>query len=69
MDRLLNHKKKGVGRIYDRHVYDEQNKYIWEGVSAYLLALASGMPVASNVVPMAAPSNVVPMAAPTTCRH
>jgi integrase len=50
MDRLLNHTKGGVGRVYDRHVYDEKNKHIWETVAAHLVNLAEGRAAVANVV-------------------
>jgi integrase len=53
MDRILNHKTQGIGRVYDRHSYAEQDRRIMEAVAAHLLALASGKAAPSNVLPMA----------------
>jgi integrase len=50
MDRLLNHTKGGVGRVYDRHKYAEENKHIMEAVAAHIVNLAQGRPAIANVV-------------------
>lgn len=40
MNRIQNHKEGGVGSVYDRHDYAEQNKHVMESVASRLLALA-----------------------------
>src|SRR5262249_23389322 len=54
MDRILNHKKKGVGRVYDRHSYAEQDRRIMDAVAAHLLALGTGKMLETNVTPLRA---------------
>jgi hypothetical protein len=50
MDRLLNHRDKGVGSIYDRYSYSVEGQKIMVVVAARLIALAEGVDPASNVV-------------------
>ena len=50
MNRIQNHKEGGIGSVYDRHQYAEENKRIMETVAAHLLALATGQTAAANVV-------------------
>lgn len=40
MNRVQNHKEGGIGSVYDRHQYAEENKRIMETVAAKLMALA-----------------------------
>jgi integrase len=40
MDRILNHRKKSISDVYDRHEYSEKDKAIAERVCAHLLRLA-----------------------------
>jgi integrase len=49
MDRILNHVKRSVTDIYDRHKYAKRDERIMEAVCARLLQLAEGRP-ADNVV-------------------
>jgi integrase len=42
VDRLLNHRDGGVGSIYDRYSYAEEDKRIMESVGEYLINLATG---------------------------
>jgi integrase len=51
MNRVQNHKEGGIGSVYDRHQYAEENKRIMETVAAHLVALATGQAAAGNVVP------------------
>jgi integrase len=55
MDRILNHKTRGVGRVYDRHKYADENKNIMETVAAHIVNLAEGRPTVPNVVPLRSP--------------
>ena len=50
MNRVQNHKEGGIGSVYDRHQYAEENKRVMEAVAAHLLALATGRQAAANVV-------------------
>jgi integrase len=42
MNRVQNHKEGGIGSVYDRHAYAEENKRVMETVAAKLMALAQG---------------------------
>ena len=50
MNRIQNHKEGGIGSVYDRHQYAEENKRIMETVAAKLVALAEGH-TDQNVLP------------------
>jgi integrase len=50
MDRLLNHFKKSVGRIYDRTKYREPNARIWEAVNSHILEMVGEKAPDGNVV-------------------
>ena len=50
MNRIQNHKEGGIGDVYDRHQYADQNKSIMEAVAAHLVGLAEGRPAVANVV-------------------
>jgi integrase len=50
MDRLMNHKEKGVGSIYDRYSYNEENQKIMEAVASRIIALAENTNETTNVV-------------------
>jgi integrase len=39
MHRLTNHREGGIGDVYDRHKYAEENKGIWEAVAAHFCSL------------------------------
>jgi integrase len=54
MDRIANHRKKGVTDIYDRHAYQNEDRQIMEAVAAHILALAERKPQESNIVQMGA---------------
>jgi integrase len=41
MNRIQNHKEGGIGSVYDRHEYAEENKKVIEAVAAHILRLAS----------------------------
>jgi integrase len=42
MDRVLNHKDQGIGSVYDRHGYSEENMKLMNAVASEILALATG---------------------------
>ena len=50
MNRIQNHKEGGIGSVYDRHQYGDENKRIMEAVAAKLVALAEGQ-TEQNVLP------------------
>jgi integrase len=52
MNRVQNHKEGGIGSIYDRHSYAEENKRIMEAVAQRLVWLAEGGTAESNIVPI-----------------
>lgn len=50
MNRVQNHKEGGIGSVYDRHSYADENKRIMEAVAAHILSLVEGGPAISNVI-------------------
>jgi integrase len=50
MNRVQNHREGGIGSVYDRHSYAEENKRIMEAVAQHLLSLAERGTADSNVV-------------------
>jgi integrase len=54
MNRVQNHVEGGIGGVYDRHQYGEENKRIMEAVAAHILAVVEGRPPAQNVVSLRA---------------
>ena len=52
MNRVQNHKEGGIGSVYDRHGYADENKRVMEAVAAKLMALAQGTPT-DNVIAFA----------------
>jgi integrase len=42
MNRVTNHKEGGIGSVYDRHEYADENKRIMEAVAGHILQLATG---------------------------
>jgi hypothetical protein len=50
MNRVQNHKEGGIGSVYDRHQYAEENKRIMEAVASKIMSLINGGP-ACVVVP------------------
>jgi len=44
MDRILNHRKKSVTDVYDRHDYAKADQKIMEDISAHLMRLIEGAP-------------------------
>ena len=52
MNRVQNHREGGIGSVYDRHSYAEENKRLMEGVAAHLKAIAQGKTAVSNVIPI-----------------
>jgi integrase len=55
MNRVQNHKEGGIGSIYDRHGYADENKRLMEAVAQHLVSLAEPM-ADSNVVQLGARS-------------
>ena len=49
MNRVQNHKEGGIGSVYDRHGYGDENKRIMEAVAARILLLATGETETGNV--------------------
>ena len=49
MNRIQNHKEGGIGSVYDRHQYADENRRIMEAVAGRITALAEGKPEQSNV--------------------
>ena len=49
MNRVQNHKEGGIGSVYDRHGYADENKRIMETVAASILSLATGETETGNV--------------------
>jgi integrase len=49
MNRVQNHKEGGIGSVYDRHQYADENKRVMEATAARIMALAEGS-TASNVL-------------------
>lgn len=41
MDRIQNHKSGGIGAVYDRYSYAEENKRVIEAVATRILELSS----------------------------
>jgi integrase len=39
MNRIQNHREGGIGSVYDRHEYAEENKKVMEAVAARIVAL------------------------------
>ena len=50
MNRVQNHKEGGIGSVYDRHQYADENRRVMEAVAAKIVSLAGGGPSASNVI-------------------
>jgi integrase len=55
MDRLLNHRKKSVSDVYDRHNYSSADQLIWEDVALAITGLVEGHEEETNVVALARP--------------
>ena len=51
MNRIQNHKEGGIGSVYDRHGYAEENKRVMEAVAARIMSLVEGKP-SDNVIVM-----------------
>jgi hypothetical protein len=55
MNRIQNHKEGGIGSVYDRHQYADENKRVMEAVAAHIMGLATGKGTADDkVVPLRA---------------
>jgi hypothetical protein len=50
MNRVQNHKEGGIGSIYDRHSYADENKRVMEAVGRHLVSPAKGDSADSKVV-------------------
>jgi integrase len=50
MNRIQNHKEGGIGSIYDRHSYADENKRVMEAVGRHLVSPAKGDSADSKVV-------------------
>ena len=50
MNRVQNHKEGGIGSIYDRHSYADENRRVMEAVAQRLVSLAKGGTADSKVV-------------------
>jgi integrase len=57
MDRITNHKDGGVGSVYDRYSYAEEDRRIMESVAAHIVGVAEQKSPRTNVVPMRTASN------------
>jgi integrase len=42
MNRIQNHKEGGIGDVYDRHEYSDENRRVMECTAMHLLALGQG---------------------------
>jgi len=42
MNRIQNHKDGGIGSVYDRHEYAEENRRVMEAVASEIMRLAEG---------------------------
>ena len=64
INRIQNHREGGIGSVYDRHHYSDENKHVIEVVASRILALVEGR-ADTNVVPFE------PMArsAPPSAKH
>jgi len=54
MNRIQNHVEGGIGSVYDRYGYADENKRIMEAVASEIVRLAEGRPVEPNVVALRA---------------
>jgi integrase len=54
MNRLQNHVEGGIGSVYDRYGYADENQRIMEAVAGEIVRLAEGRPVEPNVVALRA---------------
>jgi integrase len=50
MNRIQNHREGGIGDVYDRYKYAEENKRVMEAVASHIVALAEGRQPTTNVV-------------------
>jgi hypothetical protein len=50
MNRIQNHIEGGIGSVYDRYGYADENKRVMETVAERLLAVAEGRPAAGAEV-------------------
>jgi len=52
IDRVLNHKKRGVIKTYNRYLYRAEDKITMEKVAARIVALAEGTGADAKVIPL-----------------
>ena len=50
MNRIQNHKEGGIGSVYDRHQYGEENKRVMGSRGRRIMALVEGRAAETNVV-------------------
>ena len=50
MNRIQNHKEGGIGSIYDRYSYAEENRRVQEAVAERIMSLVEGPKEVSKVV-------------------
>jgi integrase len=50
MDRILNHKIKSTGDVYDRHRYSREDELIMKDVSSHIMRLVEGKGEDDNVM-------------------
>jgi integrase len=54
MNRIQNHVEGGIGSVYDRYSYADENKRVMEAVASEIVRLAEGRPVEPRVVALRA---------------
>jgi integrase len=54
MNRIENHKEGGIGSVYDRHEYADENRKIMEAVAAKIIGIVEGKADPGNILPFAA---------------
>jgi len=54
MNRIQNHVEGGIGSVYDRYGYADENRRIMEAVAAEIVRLAEGRPGDTKVVALRA---------------
>jgi integrase len=50
MNKIQNHRERGVTGVYDRYGYDDEIKRVMELVSSHITALVEGKEAAANVI-------------------
>jgi hypothetical protein len=54
MNRIQNHVEGGIGSVYDRYGYADENQRIMEAVASEIVRLAEGRPGDTKVVALRA---------------